>query len=422
MTSTAILSSSLLPEPPLAKNAPLDWRVPMLDPLRIYAPLEEQLSEAFTRVIRSGRYILGPEVANFERDVCDFLEVEHCIGASSGTDALLSTLMALGIGPGDEVVTSAFTFVATADVILRVGALPVFVDVCPSCLCLDPALVESAVGRKTKAILAVDLFGQPGHIEQLQTVARNSGIALIEDACQAFGAKQKGKAAGTFGRVGCFSFFPTKTLGGFGDAGLVATNDSELAERIRTLRTHGTATKYDYNALGGNFRIDALHAALLSVLLPHIGEWLISRRGQALTYSQSLANIPHIYTPGVHAYADPAWSVYTVRVPRNRDALRAYLAKDGIETAIYYPSTLAQQPVFAGVSRVHRELTVATAASCEVLSLPLFPGLRDADQGHVISSIEQFFATFVSKDPSVQNLASDTCARRGSLESVSIDS
>ena len=420
MTSAAILSSSLLPEPPLAQDASSKWRVPMLDPLRITAPLEEQLSEAFTRVLRSGRYILGPEVAHFERDVSEFLEVEHCIGVSSGTDALLSTLMALGIGPGDEVVTSPLTFIATADVILRVGAVPVFVDVCPSCLGLDPTLVESAIGRKTKAILAVDLFGQLGHIEQLQTVAHNSGIALLEDACQAFGARQKGKAAGTFGRVGCFSFFPSKTLGGFGDAGLVATNDSDLAKEIRKLRTHGTTTKCNYNALGGNFRIDALQAALLRVLLPHIGEWLLSRRRQAQTYSQALANIPHIRVPAVCAYADPAWSVYTVRVPRSRDALRAYLAKAGVETAIHYSSTLAQQPVFAGVSRVHGELTVATAASREVLSLPLFPGLRDADQGHVISSIVQFFCTFVAGDSGVQN--PEPCARRNSLESAIIDS
>ena len=209
-------------------------------------------------------------------------------------------------------------------------------------------------------------------------------------------------------------------MGGFGDAGLVATNDSDLAKKIRTLRTHGTTTKCDYNALGGNFRIDALQAALLRVLLPHIGEWLLSRRRQAQIYSQALANIPHIRVPAVCAYADPAWSVYTVRVPRSRDALRAYLAKAGVETAIYYPGTLAQQPVFAGVSRVHGELTVATAASREVLSLPLFPGLRDADQGHVISSIVQFFCTFVSGDSSVLN--PDPCARRNSLKSAIIDS
>lgn len=397
-----------------------NWRVPMLDPSRVCTALENQLNEAFARVLRGGCYILGPEVANFEREVCAYLGVKDCIGVSSGTDALLTTLMAAGIGPGDEVITSPLTFVATAEAILRVKATPVFVDLCPFCLCLDPSCVAGAVGTQTKAILAVDLYGQLGHIEQLRVLAQGAGIILLEDACQAFGAKIKGRAAGTFGNAGCFSFFPSKPLGGFGDAGLVATDNLDLAESVRALRTHGSRNKHTYSILGGNFRMDALQASLLRVMLSYMDEWLISRRELASTYSKLLTNLPFIRTPEICGPADSAWSVYTLRVPRHRDALKAYLADSGIETAIYYPTTLARQPLFAAHSRVHGELTVAEEATQTVLSLPLFPGLQMHDQTHVVESIGRFLATLNPNELGLLNSASGATGRQDPSDCVNI--
>ena len=389
-----------------------DWRVPMLDLSRERGALQAPLAEAFARVVNSGRYILGPEVATFERDACNYLHVEHCVGMSSGTDALLATLLALGVGPGDEVITSPLTFVATGEAILRLGAVPVFADICARCYCLDPGMVKRAISHRTKAILTVELFGQLGHVEQLAQIAHDADLSLVEDACQSFGARLNGRAAGTFGRAGCFSFFPSKTLGGFGDAGLVATNDPELAAQLRALRTHGSTEKNRYSTLGGNFRLDALHGALLCVLLPHLDQWLNARRLLAKFYSESLANNPQLNTPKVCDNADSAWSVYTVRVPRHRDALRAHLANCGIETAVYYPATLVQQPLFAGTARSIDSLPVATATCREVLSLPIFPALEKGAQLQVIASIQQYFEAEDADDSGLASNSSATITRR----------
>jgi dTDP-4-amino-4,6-dideoxygalactose transaminase len=352
--------------------------------------MEEDLAGAFRRVLRSGRYILGPEVAALESTACNWLGARECIGMSSGTDALLSTLMALDVGPGDEVITSPLTFVSTAEVILRLGAIPVFADICPKCLCLDPNSATALFNSRTRAMIAVHLFGQLGHIDELVAVAQARGVHLVEDACQAFGSKLDGKKAGTFGSAGCFSFFPSKPLGGFGDAGLVCTNDPQLAQRLRSIRSHGKANDQQFEDLGGNFRIDALQAALLSVLVPHAERWILARREAARLYSEALRNAGGVVTPTSCNCADSAWAAYTIRVPKHRDALASQLRIEGVETALYYPLTLAEQPLFAGRARVSNTLHEAARAARELLSLPIFPGLAPSEQQYVVASICRF--------------------------------
>ncbi len=366
------------------------WRVPLLDPTRTNALLEEELAETFKRVIRSGRYILGPEVEALEAAVSTWLGTRECIGMSSGTDALLATLMALDVGPGDEIVTSPLTFVSTAEAVARLGATPVFADVCPRCHCLDPNSVSALFGARTRAVIAVHLFGQLGHIDELLRLADDRNVPLVEDACQAFGSNLGGRNAGTLGTAGCFSFFPSKPFGGFGDAGLVCTNDRLLAERLRSLRSHGRVGMHHFAQLGGNFRIDALQAALLGVLLPHVQNWIVARRELARTYTESLSGSPGITTPACCNLTESAWGAYSIRVPQFRDELAAYLRSSGIETAIYYPRTLAEQPLFADRSAAPAVLGHAVKTAREIISLPIFPGLTPIEQNYVVSRIRQF--------------------------------
>ncbi len=308
--------------------------------------------------------------------------------------------MALDVGPGDEVITSPLTFIATAEVILRLGAKPVFADVCPNCLCINPSAAANAVTERTRALIAVDLFGQLGHIHELAALARDCRIDLVEDACQAFGSKLDGHHAGSFGRAGCFSFFPSKPLGGFGDAGMVVTNDPRLADRLRSLRSHGRASKHQFVQLGGNFRIDTLQAALLNVLLPHIEHWVTTRRRKAHIYTQALRCTDGLLTPRSCNATQSAWGAYTIRVADHRDALARQLADEGIETAIYYPLTLAAQPLFQGRVSTPARLWHATQAARQVLSLPIFPGLSTTDQNYVTSSISRFFSSRKVLQPS----------------------
>ncbi len=366
------------------------WRVPLLDLTRTYALLEEELADAFKRIFRSGRYILGPEVEALESAVSKWLGASECIGMSSGTDALLATLMALDIGPGDEVITSPLTFVSTAEVILRLGATPVFGDVCPRCHCLNPDSVSTLFSSKTRAVIAVHLFGQLGHIEELLQLTNDHAVPLVEDACQAFGSSLAGRNAGTFGIAGCFSFFPSKPLGGFGDAGLVCTNDHLLAERLRSVRSHGRANRHQFTQLGGNFRIDALHAALIGVLIPHVQDWILARRKVARIYTEAFRGMRGITTPVCCSHTDSAWGAYSIRVPKYRDALDSHLKSSGVETAIYYPLTLADQLLFAGRSKAPTELGEAVRTASEIVSLPIFPGLTAADQDYVVSSVRRF--------------------------------
>ncbi len=362
----------------------VDWVVPFFDPHPLHQSLHQPLMAAFQRVLAAGQFILGQEVADFEAACAAHLGTSHAIGVSSGTDALLATLCALDIGDGDEVITSPFTFVATADVILRVGATPVFVDIDPQSFCLDPHQVQRAIGPRTKAVVAVHLFGWPARIVELAQLCQTHQLWLLEDACQAFGAHAGFRAAGCFGIAGCYSFFPTKPLGGLGDGGLVVTDDAGLAERIRQIRSHGRDANGRMTRLGGNHRLDALQAACLSAKLPGLNA-AIQERGQlARRYTEALAGHAHI-APPVHPKdcLGSAHAVYTVRVPKGRDALAARLTSAGIQTAVYYRELLADLTPFVGRARA-LELCEAQRAAREVLSLPLFPGLDKKRQDRVL--------------------------------------
>jgi len=361
-------------------------KVPMLDPARMHESYQKELEDAALRVLRSGKYILGQEVELFEDACAKYIGAKHAIGVSSGTDALLVSLMALGIGPGDEVICPSFTFFATAGSIARAGATPIFADILPECFTLDPEDVERRITSKTKAIIPVHLFGQCADMTRLLHLAQRHNLYVVEDVAQAIGAslaKQNVKA-GAMGDLGCFSFFPSKNLGGFGDAGLVTTNSGKLAARVRSLRNHGQAEQYVHTAVGGNFRIDALQAALLSVKLKHLPEAEAQRVDHADMYSKALDSA-YFWIPeqirGHHVY-----NQFTIRVPGGkRDMLKKHLENRDIGCAIYYPLPLHAQPCFDQSF----ELPVTDFAVKECLSLPIAAELTRKDIQITIAAIRK---------------------------------
>jgi dTDP-4-amino-4,6-dideoxygalactose transaminase len=364
----------------------------MLDVAAQNGPLIDRLTEKAAEVIRSGHYILGPEVAAFEREVAAYIGVEHAIGVSSGTDALMVALMVLGIGRGDEVITTPFTFFATAGCIARVGATPIFVDIRPDTFNIDVEQVAAAVTERTRAILPVHLFGQACDMERLSIVARKHDLMVIEDAAQAIGTKSPLGPVGSVGAFGCFSFFPSKNLGAFGDAGLVTTRDSALAEKARIMRAHGSKPKYHHRVIGGNFRIDALQAALLRVKLPELAAWTADRQENAARYDaafsvfdgdEQLLRIPQRRFEG-HTY-----NQYVIRTTR-RDELEAHLQSERIATAVYYPVPLHRQECFAHLGYREGSFPVSEQASREALALPIFAGLGEARQSRIVESVTRF--------------------------------
>lgn len=366
-------------------------RVPLLDICRQNAPLEGELKQAFDRVLESGQYIQGPEVERFEQAAAAAAGARFAVGVSSGTDAILATLMALGIGPGDEVICPTFTFFATAGCVARAGARPVFADSCPDSFNLDVGSVEALITPRTKAILPVHLFGQPADLDPLLDLARRRGVRVIEDAAQAFGAEYGGRRVGAIGDCGTVSFYPTKNLGAFGDAGLVLTDDGDLDRRLRLVRNHGAERQYFHAMVGGNFRLDALQAALLGVKLPLLDGYAEARLRRAAEYDRALGPLAdRIVLPPRLADRTHIMNQYTIRVPGRRDALRAFLGERGVATAIYYPVPLHRQECFAG-AHDGRRLPVADALATEVLSLPVFPELRPEEQAAVIDGIFAFF-------------------------------
>jgi dTDP-4-amino-4,6-dideoxygalactose transaminase len=367
--------------------------VPLLDLVAQYQPLRDDILTALTRVCDSQRFIMGPEVEGLERELASMIGVEHAIGVSSGTDALLAVLMALGIGPGDEVITPTFSFFATAGCVTRLGATPVFVDVDPVTLAADPDAVARAVTPKTRAILPVHLFGLCADMDALHAVATRAGVPIIEDAAQAIGARQGDRQAGTFGLAGCFSFFPSKNLGAFGDAGLVTTNDASFATELRLLRNHGAEPKYYHSRIGGNFRLDALQAAVLRVKAPHLATWTSARRANAGAYRAlfdefgllDIVDLP-VEPPGyTHIY-----NQFSIQAP-NRDALKDYLASQQVGTEIYYPVPFHRQACFAGVPSAEDSFPVADRAAERSLALPIYGELTPAQLRHVVTSIARFF-------------------------------
>lgn len=366
--------------------------VPLLDLHLQYASIRDEVRNAIDRVCTSQHFILGSEVSGLEAELASAIGVRHSVAVSSGTDALLVALMAIGVGPGDEVITPTFSFFATAGCVSRLGARPVFVDVDPKTFLLQPDAVARAVTSRTKAVIPVHIFGLCADVEALAH-RLPPGVAVIEDAAQAIGASIRGRQAGALGALGCFSFFPSKNLGAFGDAGLVTTNDDELAARVRLLRTHGEQTKYHHTVIGGNFRMDALQAAILRVKLPHLQAWNARRRENAATYARlfreagldGILALPQAAPESVHIYHQ-----YVVRAPR-RDELQAHLAKREVGTAIYYPVPFHRQACFADLPCATKAFPVADAVCADVLALPIFPELTLAQQEYVVSSIAEVY-------------------------------
>jgi dTDP-4-amino-4,6-dideoxygalactose transaminase len=366
--------------------------IPFLDLDAQNSPLAEPLKAAFARVLASNHFILGPEVEAFETEIATYLGVKFAIGVSSGTDALLVALMALGVGPGDEVITTPFSFFATAGAIARLGARPVFVDIDLDTYNIDVALVRAAVSRRTKAVLPVHLFGQPCDLAALEALCQERRLFMVEDAAQAIDARAGDKSAGAVGTFGCFSFFPSKNLGAFGDAGLVITQDKALAERVRVLRVHGAPIKYHHTAIGGNFRLDALHAAILRVKLPYLDGWTEGRRANARLYDaifQQKGLPADTLTTPVRKHTGHIYNQYVIRTCR-RDPLRQFLEKRRIGTEVYYPKPLHLQECFKYLGYREGNFPKAEKAAAQALALPIFPELGEARVRRVAENVLEF--------------------------------
>ena len=372
---------------PTARLAAAPEIVPFFDSTAQTSELMDEIRPAMERVIHSQRFIMGEEVTTFEREIAAYLDVEHAIGVSSGTDALTIALGALGIGVGDEVITTPYTFFATTGAILRVGATPVFADIEPDSFNLDPARVSDAITPRTRAILPVHLFGQMADMQALRALATRHGLALIEDAAQALGAALHGKRAGALGELGCFSFFPTKNLGAFGDGGLVTCNDARLAELCRSLRSHGFSAKHYSQRLGGNYRLDALQAAVLRVKLPYLEGFNARRRKNAQSYlaaAPSWLCLPHELPGRTHVY-----NQFVVQT-RAREALAAHLSARGIRSEHYYPFPIHLQPACAHLGYGLGAFPHAEAAARQSLALPIFPELEDWMLNAVADALNSF--------------------------------
>ena len=380
---------------PAAAPAATSTPVPMLDVSRENGRLRRQIDAALAEVCDSGAFVHGPACGRFEAAMAEYCGTEHAVGCASGSDALLLALVALGVGPGDEVIVPSFTFFATASAVWRLGARPVFADIRPDSFNLDPADVMAKISTSTKAIIPVHLFGQCAEMDELRQIATAArGIPIIEDACQAIGAEYKGQQAGSMGTMGAFSFYPTKNLGGFGDGGLITTNDAELAAKLRVLRDHGQQPRYYHNFVGLNSRLDALQAAVLSVKLPHLDAWSAARGRHANRYAKEFATrrlSDEIAVPTVTDGCEHVWNQYTIRVVGGRrDALQKYLAERKIGAAIYYPVPLHLQKCFASLGYEEGALPMTEKACREVLSLPVYPELTAAEQGMVIDAVAAF--------------------------------
>ncbi len=360
-------------------------KVPAMDVKAQHAALQGELEAAVREVITSGAFILGPKVVALEGEVARLCGVAHAVGVASGTDALIVALRALDIGPGDEVVTSAYSFFASAGAILLVGAKPVFVDIEAATWNMDPARLEAAITPRTRAIMPVHLFGQCANMDPILAIARARGIAVVEDAAQALGAKDRGRPAGSMGEFGCFSFYPTKNLGGLGDGGMIATNDAALADKARLVRIHGSRPKYVTRVLGMNSRLDSLQAALLLVKLPHLARYTEERRRHARAYDARFAGSA-IAPPPVRAEAYHIYNQYALRVP-DRDRTEKALAERGVGTAVYYPGILPLQEAVKHLGHKPGDFPVAERAAAENLCLPIFPELKDEDREYVADQV-----------------------------------
>ncbi len=363
-------------------------RIPLLDLKAQYKTIKDEVDRAIKEVCESQKFALGPAVARFEQNAAEYCGCKFAVGVSSGTDALLVSLMALEIGPGDEVITTPFSFFATAGSVARVGAKPVFVDIDPDTFNIDAAGIEEKITDKTRAIIPVHLFGQVADMETILEIAGRHNVAVIEDAAQAIGATRNGTAAGNFGVCGCLSFYPTKNLGCFGDGGMVTTNDPDFAEKIRMLRNHGQGPAYFYKVVGGNFRLDGIQGAVLGVKLRYLDAWNEKRRRNAALYDGLFSESP-VETPRIDSTNVSIYHQYTVKVPE-RDKLKEFLADNEIGSAVFYPKPLHLQDCFKELGYKPGHLPVAERLCGEVLSLPVYPELTPEQIEHVAAIVLRF--------------------------------
>lgn len=368
--------------------------IPPLDLSRQYKIISEEVNAAVLGILASGRYIGGPSVAGFEQQFAAYTGVSECVACNSGTDALYLALRALQIGPGDEVITTPFTFIATAEVITAVGATPVFVDIDAQTFNFDVTQIAAAITDKTKAIMPVHLFGQPLDMNTVMDLAEAHGIAVIEDCAQATGAEWAGQKVGSIGHIGCFSFFPTKNLGACGDGGAVITNDKSIAASIRKLREHGMSARYCHEATGINSRLDVIQAAILQIKLRYLDRWNDARREVAAGYHQLLKPVPELVLPQETPGGRAVWNQYTIRLTqdssnsRYRDEVRSQLQQLGISSMVYYPLPLHLQPVYKELGYQPGQLSVTEQTCHEVLSLPMFPELSFEEQQQVVYGLK----------------------------------
>ncbi len=366
--------------------------VPLVDLKAQYSSIKDEIDVAIKRVVEEGNFILGPDVKKFEREVAEYLGTKFAIGVASGTDALRIALFACGIGKGSEVITTPFTFIATAESIVHCGAKPVFVDIDPKTYNIDPGRIEAKITPRTKAILPVHLYGQAADMGAIMAIARKHNLKVIEDCAQALGTEYKGKKVGTIGDAGCLSFFPSKNLGAYGDGGMVITCDPKIAETSNILRQHGAKTTYCYHLHGFNSRLDSLQASVLSVKLKYLDKWLNRRREKAGVYNQLLKNVDGIETPFVDNSGEHSFNYYTIRLKNlrlSRDGLRKHLESGDISSAVYYPLSLHLQEIYKNLGYKKGDLPESEKAQEDVLSLPMFAELTDEQVHEVTGSIKE---------------------------------
>ncbi len=365
--------------------------IPLYDPRPEIVELRAQLDARIAGVLDTGAFILGPEVETFEQNIASFIGVDHGIGVNSGTDALIIALRAIGVQPGDEVITSSFTFFATGEAIDVVGATPVFVDIDAATMNLNPDLVRAAITPQTKAIIPVHLFGRPADMTAIMTIAEANNLLVLEDCAQSFGGAAEGRQTGSMGIAGAFSFFPSKNLGGFGDGGIITTNDEEVATEARRLRNHGSLIRYQNETFGYNSRLDSIQAAILDVKLPTVQANNERRRHIAASYNDAFGDLPGVIVPSIPERDRHVFHQYTLRVlDGERDNFASAIQERGVSTAVYYPTPLHQLPVYA--NRMHGQLTVTEQLATEVLSLPMFPGMTTHQLETVIETVIESFS------------------------------
>lgn len=363
--------------------------VKLLDLVSQYESIKDEIRAAVDEVFSTQQFILGSKVEALEAEISRYCGVKYSIGVASGSDAILLSLMALGIRDGDEVITTPYTFFSTVSSITRLGARPVFADVDPRTYNLDPARVAKLITSATRAIIVVHLFGQAAEMDAIMDTARRKGIPVVEDACQSIGARYKGKMTGSIGAAGCLSFFPSKNLGGFGDGGMIITNDAKLADTARVLRVHGGRERYYHDVVGINSRLDALQAAVLLVKMRHLERWHEGRRSNAAFYDRALSKVRGVVIPFVEPHSRSIYNQYVIRV-KDRDALKEYLQKNGVGCEVYYPVPLHLQKCFAFLRGKAGDCPESEAAARETLALPVYPELVDAQKEYVVSKVREF--------------------------------